>query len=440
MGKPDGPYRFIPEFGAEVPTFIDKREDLIPPRSQGFKRLDYHVPFNKRGEFKPQWLDPQYYAQYGRQFRIDHEGYVMCLGQKVWDGRNGKKLETPTTCGNRAVNRVCFCRNHGGALHPADKRISAQNLSITKIEPERIEALDRVQKFMAGIITTADLEDDEVIGAYVRNNEGRPINSRVIGAKFQQQIVQELIKRMNSFMQMKLPNMIKAMTDIAESDFAEPADRIKAAQWVAERVIGKTPEILAISVSDKPVDQILGQLQGGSREEYRKSIQSSRVIEGVVDVPVVDVEADLEPDDFTVEGSNGNHVEDGRDSARPMDTDEVSLSVPDAGGSNGVVRPGSNTGVAVIDKAIATRDKAKEVKRRIKIDKNRRFAMRAQGVKMSGDLGWLIDYKAVKRRGTGEIIAYRATLVSPEDQTEAKLAKMALNSDNDPVLMGEQSA
>ena len=425
MGKPDGPYRFIPEFGAEVPTFVDKREDLIPPRAKGFKRLDYHIPFNKRGEFKPQWLDPQYYAQYGKQFRVDHEGYALCLGQKTWDGTSGKKLETPVPCGNRAVNRICFCRNHGGALHPADKRISAQNLSITKIEPERIEALDRVQKFMAGIITTADLDDDEVIGAYVRNDEGRPITSRVIGVKFQQQITQELIKRMNSFMQMKLPNMIKAMTDIAESDFAEPAGRIKAAQWVAERVIGKQPEVLAISVSDKPVDQIIGQITGGSREEYRQSIQSQRVIEGVVDVPVVDVESDLEPDGF--DGPDGD--DDGGGGIRPVSGGEIHRnavgSVPD---------PSQSAGVAVYDKAISQRDRAKEVKRRIKIDKNRRFAMRAQGVKMSGDLGWLIDYRKLKN-GT-----FKATLVAPDDQTEAKLAKMALNSDNDPVVIGEQNA
>lgn len=429
MGKPDGPYRFIPEFGFEVPTFSDPREDLIPSRARGFKRLDYHVPFNKRGEFKPQWLDPQYYAQYGKQFRTDHEGYALCSGQKVWDGRSGKKLPEPVACGNRAVNRICFCRNHGGALHPADKRISAQNVSISKIEPERIEQLDRVQKFVAGILKVSDLDDDEVIGAYVRSDDGRPVSGRLIGQKFQQQMVQELIRRMNSFMQMKLPNMIKAMTDIAESDFAEPADRIKAAQWVAERVIGKVPEMLAVSISDKPIDQIVGQLQGGSREEYRRSrsIESTRGTGEIIDVPVVGDDSDLEPDgDAGPDGvlhetgtvTTGLSLQDRRDSA-------------DALNHNG---NGSRAGVAVYDQAVAQRDRAKEIKRKIKLDKNRRFAMRSQGVKMSGDLGWLIDYR---KRKDGR---YKATLVAPQDQTEAKLAKMAENSDNDPVVIGEQNA
>lgn len=390
MGKPDGDYIYVAELGVEVPSFVDPREDLIPTvGGHGFKRLAHHVPFNMRGIFKPQWLPPRHYAMYGHQYRTDTSGYTICASTRA-DGES---------CQARAVNRSPYCRNHGGALHPADKKLSSQNVSISKIEPDRIENLDRVQKFLAGFIGVADLDDDEIIGAYVRNGEGRPIANERLGVRFQQEMVRELIRRMNRFMQMKLPNMLKAMTDIAESDFAEPADRIKAAMWIAERVIGKVPDVVVHGTTDKPYEVALARIESGSREEYRSRVVSERADAQPLDVAVVDDETELEPD-----GDNGSN-------GVPITVESNGNAVEQSGG----FRQDSNTRIDLDGPSRAAI--AKAAKDKLKAARTRRFAARSQGI-ISGDVAWLIEYKKMKSGG------FRAIIYTPEHQTQAVIDRI----------------
>lgn len=397
MGKPDGDYIYVAELGVEVPSFVDPREDLISMGAHGFKRLAHHVPFNMRGIFKPQWLPPRHYAMYGHQYRTDTGGYTICASTRA-DGES---------CQARAVNRSPYCRNHGGALHPADKKLSSQNVSIAKIEPDRIENLDRVQKFLAGFIGVADLDDDEIIGAYVRNGEGRPIANERLGVRFQQEMVRELIRRMNRFMQMKLPNMLKAMTDIAESDFAEPADRIKAAMWIAERVIGKVPDVVVHGTTDKPYEVALARIEGGSREEYRSRVVSERADAQPLDVAVVDDETELEPDGDNGSNPNGNDTTLGH-VGRMGETD---VEPSDSGGNHN----GSSPRVDLDGPSRAAI--AKAAKDKLKAAKTRRFAARSQGI-ISGDVAWLIEYKKMKSGG------FRAIIYTPEHQTQAVIDRI----------------
>ena len=391
MGKPDGPFVFVPELGVEVPTYVDPRQDLIMPKARGFKRLSHHIPFNMRGEFKPQWLPPRYYAMYGHQYETDTEGYALCHG-KTKDG---------SQCKCKAVNRSPYCPNHGGALHPADKKLSAQNVAIEYVEQERIENLDRVQQFMSGLISVSDLDDDEIIGAYVRNNEGRPIINKKLGAKFQQQMTQELIRRMHRLMQMKLPNMIKAMIDIAESDFAEPADRIRASQYVIDRVMGKTPDVVFHGGTDQPYEAILSgiTLEGGSREDYRRGVLSSRPDQKPLDVAVVDDETELEPNgDF---GSNGDS--NGNDLRGTVSDDAHAIS--------------GNQDTGPVVNGVSRVDDAKEAKERLKRAKTRRFAARSQGI-IHGDPAWLLEYIELKSGG------FKVKVYPPELQTEAVIDRI----------------
>lgn len=395
MGKPDGPHLFVPELGLEVPTFVDPRDDLIVPKARGFKRLSHHVPFNMRGPFKPQWLPPKYFAMYGHNYIIDSGGYVLCMGRN----KNGDK------CSKQAVNRTPYCPNHGGALHPADKKLSAQNVSIDKIEPDRIENLDRVQKFMAGFITVEELDDDEIMGAFVRNDDGRPISNEKLGKRFQQDMVKELMNRMQRFMQMKLPNMLKVLADLAESDFVEPADRFKAATWLAERVLGKVPDVVFHGSTDQPYERMLS-LASGSRDEHRRRVASARVPEAavVVDATVVDETDDLEPDgDYEQNG-----VAASVDGVQPTPTD-----------ANADASSGESTGPDSDDSDSKSRVQlAKEARERIKKAKTRRFAARTQGVVTHGEPAWLIEYKPMKSGG------FKAILYPPERQTEAVLDRI----------------
>lgn len=399
MGIPDGPHLYVPELGLEVPTYINPRKDLIPKKAWAFKRISHHIPFNMRGVYKPQWLPPRHYAMYGHQYRIDLQGYAMCAGRRIWTDDNRKSDNPTVPCSHRAVNRTPFCPNHGGALHPADKALSSKNLSISKVEPERIEKLDRVQKFMSGLLNVADLDDDEVIGSFVRNDQGRAIVTQKMGVRFQQQIVKELMHRVSRFMQMKLPNMVKVLTDIAESDFAEPADRIKAADIVINRTMGKVPDVVFHGTTDKPYEAILHRIEGGSREAYRNRAIAAKENEKPLDVIVVDDETELEPE-VSDDGNNGSN----------------GAEIPQSGNASGHGdRVSESSGIDYDD--VGSAKVAKEAKDKLKKAKNRRFAARAQGI-VNGDPAFLLEYIGPYSYG------YKVKIYPPEQQTQAVLDRI----------------
>ncbi|AZS12538.1 terminase small subunit [Mycobacterium phage DrLupo] len=406
MGKPDGPHVEVPELGLEVPTYVDPREDLIHPNARGFKRLSHHIPFTMRGPYKPQWLPPKYFAMYGHNYITDAEGYVLCMGRRKDGGK----------CNKQAVNRTPYCPNHGGALHPADKKLSSLNVSIDKIEPERVENLDRVQKFLSGFLSVEELDDDEVLNGYVRNDDGRPIQSKHLHKRFQQEMTKELMARMQRFMQMKLPNMLKVLADLAESDFVEPADRFKAATWLAERVLGKVPDVVFHGSTEEPYERVLA-LASGSRDEFRKSVTSQRVTPtdpSVVDVEVVDDEADLEPTWDNEPDGAGVEVA----AEQPSRSDVPDQRIPHRGNERGDSESDS-AGVAVDGSgdSKSRADLAKEARERIKRAKTRRFAARSQGV-ITGEPAWLIEYKRLKKGG------FKVILYPPEAQTQAVLDRI----------------
>lgn len=290
LGDPDGPLRFIPEFDAKVPTYLDRRLDLVldmavEKRSQ---RLDYHVPYKLRGDFKyfdwpkryRQELEELYPDDYGDgdgidsldgADRINDAGYVMCAGI-VKNSKAKYGSVVGGKCRRKAVNRNRFCGAHGGALHLADKKIS--NRTLAPIDTKRVEKLDRVQKFMQGLLGVEELDDDEVQGNFVRNSKGVPILARHLHRKFEMEIAKELHVRLNRYLRTKTGGMLEVMVGIAENDLYEAADRIKAAQWVAERTMGKTPDVIIHGQTNTPYENILESMGSGSREDHRREISS----------------------------------------------------------------------------------------------------------------------------------------------------------------------
>lgn len=400
LGDPDGPLRFVESLGLEVPTFVDPRNDLTTPGEQPgtFKRLDYHVPFAVRGLFKPDDWPEEYRLRMGK-VRVDIEGYVLCAMTNAAGG----------LCGNKAVNRTMMCRNHGGALHRADKKIS--NKTLAPIPQDRVEKMDRPQLFMQGLLPVEELEDDEVQGGFIRNNQGQPVKSGALGVKFQQQIAKELHNRLNRFLQSKAASMLHVMVDIAENDLYEAADRIKAAQWVSERVMGKTPDVvISAQTNDAPYASILEGVQASSREDYRKSVASQRVPTSEVDRIQQEVlDAEVEEDGYSGSGSDDGEAE-------PDFTDGDRISDPDvAGDSDADVDVAQRRAEAIADDRAARLERA----RRIKKAKQRRFAARAVGATSLSDIPWLIELKPIK--GSTE---YKLSLIPPDAQTPGVIERV----------------
>lgn len=399
LGDADGPDVFIPELGREVPTFVDDREDLIPAHAKGkFKRLNHHVPFVMRGNFKPEdW--PESYRKQAGQVRVDVAGHVLCSGVN----------KQGVICSSRAVNRSRFCRSHGGSLHPADKKISGSTMVGESGMPmDRIKKLDRVQLFMQGIITPDQLEDDEVKGRFVRDNNGVPVKTVKLGAKFEAILHKELLRRMNEYLQTKAPRALEVMYEVADSDLYEAADRIKAAQWLAERVIGKTPDVLVnLDATETPFSTILAHIDHTSRADYRKSIEAgSGGGEASDDRGILDVEVfveDTEYDDVLGEDDeegdstlNGNFwVGEGLRSESDLRNDEDEDTESGSDDSSG-----EDENSATFDRIIQSREDRKlaikEARERIKKAKGKRYAARATGADSLAGIPILVQFKEIK--------------------------------------------
>lgn len=385
-GDADGPMRYIATLGMEVPTFIDPREDLIPPWALNrFKRLDYHVPFAMRGRFRVDQWPEEYAAHVGKQVKTDMGGYVLCEGTSK-DG---------SPCSAHAVNRTHRCRNHGASLHPCDKKMSGMN--IQPLPDDRVQKLDRVQRFMQGIITPDELDDDEIKGQFVRNDQGIPVSTAKLGAKFQAIFHKELLVRMNNYIRTKAPRAIEVMYEIADNEVYEAADRLKASQWLAERVVGKTPDVLvSLDAKDTPFTSILSNIESGSRSDYRKNIAIER--------------------GESVFGDNGNFVDDTSvlDAEVVDDTeesDDEEYEEYEADEYDYEVKPASTS--TVVDDIEARKQQIKEARDRIKKAKARRYAARATGATSLDALPFLMKYSPDKETGGWRVKLVLASTASP---------------------------
>ncbi len=434
MGDPDGPDVFVASLGQEVPTFVDERKDLLPKNNKSgtFKRLNYHIPFKMRGTYKPEWLPHDYAEHMGMagEIRTNFAGLVLCSATSKGSGE---------ACAALAVNRANVCRNHGGALHPADKKMSIETLA--EVPKDRIENLNRVQKFLQGFLPVEELTEEEVVGGFVFTDDGRKVTNSKLGVKFQQQVVRELHRRMNQFMQMKLPTMLQRVADIAESDVAEPETSLKAAIWLSERQMGKTPEVVISHVTGAPYETLLDRVESGSREDYRKSVESSRgqgqplSITGGSGTPGVYTDDGQPLDVFEVDdGEEDPDVDEDFLLGKLVGGENVgsegnSVRAPgvfhDGGSTDGGDSEGSSHSRALELEAKAKR--AKEIIAARKKAQKRRYAARAQGASTVTNMAWLPYFKKNMVMRSGKMVqeGWRCLLVCPDDQNERMLAKIA---------------
>ena len=429
LGDPDGPMRFIPQFGFEVPTFIDPRLDLAskdPRGENAVMRLDYHVPFAKRGKFKiTDW--PEEYAQRNLRHRIDLEGYVLCMGINKGTG---------LPCARQATNRTHFCTNHGGGLHLADKKLSSLS-SERNIPQDRVDRLDRPQQFMQGFISVEDLSDEEIKGRFIFNNDGVQVRARVLGVKFEQEITREFHRRINEYLISKTPKALEVLTEIIESDMVEPADRLKAIGMLTDRTMGKPADVIIHGTTSKPYETILDSIEnGGTREDYRKRVASSRPVGEIEQnqTPLdAEVEYDIENEDEEFDSLERSVLVRDRENQESGKVRLVNSSRNDNSSSSSSGDEDENSTLGYVDEITAKRAAVKEAKKRIQDAKKRRFAGRAVGAKSLDVIPFGLEFHMIK---TGKMAGkLRMKLVAPSQLTEARVARMAsVNETTDLAL------
>jgi hypothetical protein len=103
-----------------------------------------------------------------------------------------------------------------------------------------------------------ELSPEELARGRLKNADGsfRGAPTKWVPAEFHKECIRELMRRGKELYQVNYIEAIQSMTLIANSPSVEPAQRIKAAQFVIERIEGKVPERLEVGVSE-PWQEIL---------------------------------------------------------------------------------------------------------------------------------------------------------------------------------------
>lgn len=287
VGYPDGPKVFVPELGKEVPTFS------VDPGGR-HPALRHHVPLKCRGPYRPEEL-----ANYdsGIAYRTDPFGYLLC----------GKYTLAGEKCPKRAVNRAVACVVHGGRLHPLDKLEKE-----TQDEPANdaeTEALSRYQQYLAGQLSVDDLDDEELAAGGFRAKNGSIYKPK----KLPRELITAFNKAIYDRAQQELrANTVAAAQTVAEimrNKNVEPDIRLKAANTLLDRNLGKAPQVVALT-GDKGFEEVFSDLFSGTREQSRSNrVESSRVpIESgnIIDAETVDgpqpdpaTSDELQPDSVT---------------------------------------------------------------------------------------------------------------------------------------------
>jgi hypothetical protein len=127
-------------------------------------------------------------------------------------------------------------------------------------DPETGERVPRVWKsFVDGRIPFSEMDDEELARLQVRNRNGdfggtRP---KMMPTALVQAHEQELMRRNTTLLKEVLLKATQVHIDVMNDENADPALRMRAAQYMQERLMGKTPDKMEIKAELKPWEGLI---------------------------------------------------------------------------------------------------------------------------------------------------------------------------------------
>lgn len=119
---------------------------------------------------------------------------------------------------------------------------------------------DAVAALLDGTMSVKDLDDEELAHGYPRAADGSFRGApTVVPRSLHQRMVRELFDRANQKMKDKLIDVAEAMAEMATNPEYDPAVRLKAGQWVMERMMGKTPDVV-VNVEEKRYEKMFDRI------------------------------------------------------------------------------------------------------------------------------------------------------------------------------------
>lgn len=163
--------------------------------------------------------------------------------------------------------------------------------------------MDRIMKdtgmTMAEFVQGLSVE--ELVKGRLRDSgggfRGRP--PKWVPREFQQACLRELMTRGQEMWMGNYLEAIKAMTAIAKGEgpigaVATPGERLKAAQFVIERMEGKVPERLVVT-NDKPWQTVLDGIVADVPQEALEAGRKALEAEEIIDADIVEQDEDDDP-------------------------------------------------------------------------------------------------------------------------------------------------
>jgi len=170
-------------------------------------------------------------------------------------------------CANKAVahSHPPRCTQHGG-VH-ADFSRKRTEAGYVRINP-------KMAALMRGELDVASLDNEELARGQFRNKAGSfsGAGTQMVPREMYAKMMNELFKRANEQMKTSLVDAVKVLTAIATDPDADPKDAIKAAQWLIERVMGKTPENVIVK-QDKPWQSLLVNVTANNPQQYEEFVK-----------------------------------------------------------------------------------------------------------------------------------------------------------------------
>lgn len=138
---------------------------------------------------------------------------------------------------------------------PGSKRVPVGRAPRGKgSQKHKVAVQGRMAQFMAGEITMADLDTEELLKGQLRAEDGsfRGRPPKLIPREMHDEMVRELLARGDQLIRESFTDAIQAFKDIAGDKNLEPRDRLKAAQYLWERVAGKLADRVDLKVAMQP--------------------------------------------------------------------------------------------------------------------------------------------------------------------------------------------
>lgn len=129
----------------------------------------------------------------------------------------------------------------------------------TWVDPETGKLVRRVwSNFANGTIPWSELDDEELARLQCRDRNGTFTGGvpRVVPRDLAQMHARELLARNDKLMKDVVLKATAVFTDVIDSPTASDADKMRAAQYLHDRILGKTPDKVEIKAELKPWESV----------------------------------------------------------------------------------------------------------------------------------------------------------------------------------------